>query len=144
MPPAKRAWTVVGAANTAMPPAGPYSTAIRAGHHLYVAGMTPRDPATGDYGPPDVRVQARRCLGNLRLVLESCGASCDDVVQVMVFLRDENDWDAFNEVWKEFFTAPYPTRTVAGANLRGGMLVEVTATAYLPDARGFDPRMTLV
>lgn len=144
MPPAKRAWTAVGSANTAMPPAGPYSTAVRAGNFLYVAGMTPRDPGTGDFGPPDIRVQTRRCLGNLRIVLESCGAALSDVVQCLVHLANIDDRDAFNEVWGEFFQAPFPVRTVVGASLRGTMLVEVTATAYLAEGKPFDPRMTLV
>lgn len=144
MPPAKRAWIAVGSANSAMPPAGPYSTAVRAGPHLYVSGMTPRDPGTGTFGPPDLRVQARRALGNLRIVLEACGAACQDVVQVVVHLADPADRDVFNEVWQEFFGPPYPTRTVVGAVLRDGMLVEVTAVAYLPEGKAFDPRMTLV
>jgi 2-iminobutanoate/2-iminopropanoate deaminase len=144
MPPAKRAWTAVGAANAAMPPAGAYTTAIRAGNTLYVAGMTPRDPASGDFGPDDVRIQSRRCLGNLKIVLESCGASLADVVQMLVHVRRIADRDAFEEIWKEFFQPPYPVRTVVGAELRGSMLVEVTATAFLPEGKPFDPRMTLV
>ncbi|MCE2941681.1 MAG: RidA family protein [Gemmatimonadota bacterium] len=144
MSPAKRTWAAVPAANAAMPPAGHYSSAVRAGQHLYVAGMTPRDPATGDFGPADVRVQARRCLGNLRIVLEASGASLGDVVQVLVHLRHVGDRDAFEAVWSEFFEAPYPARTIVGAELRGTMLVEVSATAYLGDGRSFDPRMTLV
>lgn len=144
MPPAKRAWTAVGAANSAMPPAGPYSTAVRAGSHLYVSGITPRDPGTGSIGPPDVRVQSRRALGNLRIVLESCGAGCLDVAHMLVHLADPGEWEAFNEVWQEFFQPPFPARTVVGAPLRGGILVEVTAVAYLPEGKAFDPKMTLV
>jgi 2-iminobutanoate/2-iminopropanoate deaminase len=144
MPPAKRAWTAVGSANAALPPAGAYSTAVRAGNTLFIAGMTPRDPATGDFGPDDIRVQSRRCLGNLKIVLESCGAGLHDIAQVLVHLRRVDDREAFEEVWKEFFQPPYPVRTVVGAELRGTMLVEVTATAFLADGKPFDPRMTLV
>mgnify|MGYP001810163645 CR=1 FL=1 len=144
MSPAKRAWAPVPAALKVLPPAGAYSTAVRAGHLLFVAGMTPRDPATGDFGPPDVRVQTRRCLGNLRIVLEASGASLADVVQVLVHLRHIDDREAFSEVWSEFFQAPFPARTVVGAELRGAMLVEVTATAYLADGKPFDAKMTLV
>lgn len=144
MPAPKRAWAPVAAANAAMPPAGPYSSAVRAGHMLFIAGMTPRDPATGDFGPDDVVVQTRRCLGNLRIVLEASGASLGDVVQVLVHLRRIADRDAFNTVWGEFFQAPLPARTIVGAELRGSMLVEITATAYLADGKPFDAKMTLV
>jgi 2-iminobutanoate/2-iminopropanoate deaminase len=131
---ADRAWAPVPAASEAVRPAGHYSSAVRAGPFVFVAGMTPRDPLTGDVGPDDARVHARRCLVNLRNALAACGARMDDVVSTLVHVARTDDWGAINEVWPEFFTAPYPTRTVVGATLRGGMLVEITATAYLGDA----------
>ena len=54
----------------------------------------------------------------------------EDVVSVIVYLADENDWGAFNAVYREAFTAPYPSRTVVGAGLRG-VLVEISAVAFL-------------
>ena len=53
----------------------------------------------------------------------------NDVVSTIVYLTDVDDWGKFNEVYKEFFTAPYPTRTAVGTQLRG-IRVEVSAVAY--------------
>ena len=68
----------------------------------------------------------------------------EDVVSVPVYLADENDWGAFNEVYAEFFTAPFPARTAVGCQLRG-ILVEVSAIAMIDpgSAKGFRPDMTL-
>jgi 2-iminobutanoate/2-iminopropanoate deaminase len=91
----------------------------------------PRDVRTGELLGDDIESQAHAVLGNLRRVLETAGATLDDVVAVTVYLADPDDWGAFNDVYRETFTAPYPSRTVVGARLRG-ILVEVTAIAASP------------
>ena len=129
MQPSKRHWQPV--LNDRLPaPAGNYSPAIRAGDFLFVSGQVPKDPATGALVGGGIEAESRRTLENLRLALEAGGATLSDVVSVLVHLADENDWGAFNGVFGSVFSPPYPTRTVVGASLRG-MLVEVTATAYL-------------
>jgi len=52
------------------------------------------------------------------------------VVSVTVYLADDNDWGAFDQVYRRIFTAPFPTRAVVGASLRG-ILVEVSAIAAI-------------
>ena len=112
-------------------PVGPYTPAVRAGDFVYVSGQVPRDPATGvlvgDYLP----MQARSVLNNVRRALETAGSSMEEVVSVTVYLTSVDDWGAFNEVYKEFFREPYPSRTAVGAELRG-ILVEVSVVAYSP------------
>jgi len=113
------------------PPAGPYSPAVRAGGLLFVSGQVPKDPRTGEVEGDDVATQSRRVLENLARTLAAGGARLTDVVSVTVYLADENDWGAFNAVYREAFSPPYPTRTVVGARLRG-VLVEVSAIASVP------------
>lgn len=114
-------------------PVGPYSPAVRAGDFVYVSGQVPRDPATGELAGEDTATQSRAVLENVRRTLEAAGASLADVVSVTVYLVDTQDWAAFNEVYKEFFTEPYPSRTAVGVELRG-IRVEVSAVAYAPRA----------
>ena len=130
MPDTKRHWTPVHLPADCAPPAGPYSPGVRAGDLLFVSGQVPRNPTTGETEGADVQAQARRTLENLRMVLAAAGAGVDDVVSVTVYLADEQDWGAFNEVYREVFRPPYPSRTVVGAALRG-ILVEVSAIARL-------------
>ena len=126
----KRHWSPVHLPTDCAPPAGPYSPAVRAGELLFVSGQVPRDPRTGDTVGADVKQQARRTLENLGMVLGAAGAALTDVVSVTVYLADENDWGEFNEVYREIFRPPYPSRTVVGAQLRG-ILVEVSAVARI-------------
>jgi 2-iminobutanoate/2-iminopropanoate deaminase len=125
-----RAWQSVTLGDEFPPPVGPYSPAVRAGDLLFVSGQVPRDPRSGALVGDDVTAQARSTLDNLRRVLAAAGARIEDVVSVTVYLADENDWGAFNEVYRTVFSPPYPTRTVVGARLRG-VLVEVSAVAWL-------------
>jgi endoribonuclease L-PSP, putative len=108
-------------------PAGPYSQGIIAGTRIYVAGQRPTNPATGTI-PEGITAQAVQTLNNVKAVLEAGGATLDDVVKVGVYLADIAYFAEFNEVYKQFFTAPYPVRTTVSCSLRG-FLVEVDAIA---------------
>ena len=111
-------------------PAGAYSPAVRAGDFVFISGQVPRDPKTGALPGDDIESQVRLVLANVKAALAAAGASLDDVVSVTAYLADVDDWGKFNDIYKETFRAPFPTRTAIGANLRG-ILVEVSAVAYL-------------
>lgn len=124
----QRRWTPVSLPAELPPPVGAYSPAIRAGQLIFVSGQVPRDPRTGETKGSDVREQTRAVLENVERVLATAGATLDDVVSVTAYLADINDWGAFNDVYRELFRVPYPTRTTVGAQLHG-FLVEITVIA---------------
>lgn len=132
---APRAWSPAPRPAGDPAPKGPYTPAVRAGGFIFVAGQTPRDPASGAVVGATIEAQSRQVLENLRRVLDAAGATLDDVVSVTVYLADVSSWDAFNVVYREFFGEPFPTRTAVGATLRG-ILVEVSAVAYTGTATG--------
>jgi 2-iminobutanoate/2-iminopropanoate deaminase len=111
-------------------PVGAYSPAVRAGDFVFISGQVPRDPRTGTLPGEDIDSQVRLVLANLKGALAAAGASLDDVVSVTAYLANVDDWGRFNDIYRDTFRAPYPTRTAVGANLRG-ILVEVSAVAYL-------------
>ncbi|MBA4377574.1 MAG: RidA family protein [bacterium] len=109
---------------------GPYSQGVAAAGLVFTAGQIGLDPATGKFVPGGVVEQARRALDNARAVVEAGGATLADVVKVTVFLADMGDFAAFNEVYREFFTADFPARSAVGvAALPVGALVEVEMIA---------------
>jgi len=132
----QRSWTPISPAADAPAPAGAYSPAIRAGDLIFVSGQIPKDPRTGAVVQGDVRVQTRQVIDNVRRVLEGAGATLADVVSVTAYLADAGDWGAFNDTYRELFSAPYPTRTTVGVQLRD-ILVEISVIAYVgaPPAR---------
>jgi 2-iminobutanoate/2-iminopropanoate deaminase len=109
---------------------GPYSAALRAGQLLFVSGQIPIDPATGLIIDGDIGVQTRQVLRNITALLEAGGCSLDSVVRTTVFLADMNDFGAMNEVYRSFFSDPYPARsTVQAARLPRDARIEIDVIA---------------
>ncbi len=111
---------------------GPYSQAIQAGNVVYVSGQLPIDPATGSFAGEDVAAQTRQSLTNIRNILEAGGLDMSKVVKTTVMLKDIADFAAMNEVYAEFFTAPYPARAAFQvAALPKDARVEIECVAVL-------------
>lgn len=110
-------------------PKGPYSPAVRAGDFIYVSGQTPRDARTGELVGDDIATQTRATVSNVQRVLAQAGATLSDVVSVTLYLQRMDDWAAANEVYKEFFAPPFPSRTAVGCDLRD-ILVEISVVAW--------------
>ena len=112
---------------------GPYSLAVAAeGKFLFVSGMTPMDPATGQMSKGPVAEQTRVVLENLRKVVEGASGRLADVVSVRVFLAQltEKNFAEMNAVYQEFFRGDYPARTTVGAQLLN-MQVEIECVVRL-------------
>ena len=120
------------AINTTNAPAaiGPYSQAIEACGTVYVSGQLPIDPATGEFAQGGIQAEARQSLTNIKNILAEAGLTMQSVVKVTVLLADISNFAAVNEVYAEFFQAPYPARSAfAVAALPKGANVEIEAIA---------------
>ena len=119
--------------NTDKAPAaiGPYSQAIDSGTGLvFVSGQLPIDPATGAFPVGGVNEQTKQSLLNAEAILEIAGLNLSNVVKTTVFLADMGDFAAMNEVYAQFFSAPFPARSaVAVKTLPKGALVEIECIA---------------
>jgi len=108
----------------------PFSEAVRVGDVLYLSGQVGVVPGTLKLVPGGIRDEARQAMENIRPTLEAHGRSMRDVVKCTVMLADISEWAAFNEIYKTFFSAPYPARSALGANgLALGARVEVECIA---------------
>ena len=114
------------------PVLAPYSPAVAAGQLVFVSGQV----SVGDDGQlatDDFESQARRVYGGLRTLLEQAGCSMADVCQVSTYLVRREDFDAFNRIFEESFSAPYPARiTLVSELIVPGLLIEATAIALRP------------
>ena len=118
--------------NTDKAPAaiGPYSQAIRTGNLVFVSGQLPIDPATGAFPEGGIQEQTRQSILNAQAILQEAGLSLSHVVKTTVFLADMGDFAAMNEVYAQFFQAPFPARSaVAVKTLPKGALVEIECIA---------------
>ena len=111
-------------------PLANYSEAFRVGDFVFAAGQIPSDYATGippeartdpafPYYGSDIKKRTRYVLDNLAKTFAAAGSSLDEVIKAQVFLEDLEQFNAFDEVWKEYFATP-PARTTIGTT---GLLV---------------------
>jgi reactive intermediate/imine deaminase len=108
----------------------PFSEAVRVGDTLYLSGQIGIQPGTLNLAPGGIEGEARQTLDNIRTTLEAHGYSLRDVVKCTVMLADIAEWAAFNEVYRKYFSPPYPARSALGANgLALGARVEVECIA---------------
>lgn len=110
-------------------PVGPYNQAIRAGNTLYVAGQGPIDPQTGQVVIGTIEEQATLTFENINAILNAAGFSMNDVVKVTAYLTDLADFAKYNEIYKKYFTEPYPARATVGAQLLMHTFIEVECIA---------------
>ena len=112
-------------------PAGvPLAEAVRVGDTLYLSGQIGIQPGTLKLVPGGIKEEAKQTLTNIKTTLEAHGYTLRDVVKCTVMLADIAKWGDFNEVYKSFFSEPYPARSALGANgLAVGAQVEVECIA---------------
>jgi 2-aminophenol/2-amino-5-chlorophenol 1,6-dioxygenase subunit alpha len=104
-------------------PVGPYPHARRVGDFLFLSGIGPRKPVTGEIpglhpdGTHDIDVQTRACIENVKTILAEAGSSLEKVLDVTVYLTDmKGDFDRFNRAYGEYFGGIQPTRTTVGVD----------------------------
>ncbi len=118
--------------NTAQAPAaiGPYSQANQIGNMVFTSGQIPLIPQTMEIIAGGISEQAEQVMKNLMAVLEEAQASAATVIKTTCFLKDMNDFVAFNEVYGKYFPDNAPARScVEVARLPKDVLVEVEAIA---------------
>lgn len=110
-------------------PAGPYTPALITGNFVFVSGQTPEKPGTDELVEGDIKVQTKQVMENIKGILEAAGCSMDDIVKVTCHLADINDFNGYNEVYGQYFTKPYPTRTTVQSVIPGNSLIEIDVIA---------------
>jgi 2-aminomuconate deaminase len=109
-------------------PVGAYPHARQVGNLLFLSGIGPRKKGSkeipgvvldskGQISNYDIAEQCHSVFDNVRTVLEECGSSWDDLVDVTVFLTNmKDDFPVFNQIYAEYFKKNMPSRTTLEIN----------------------------
>jgi 2-iminobutanoate/2-iminopropanoate deaminase len=120
---------IAGAPN----PVAPFSHATEADGWVFLTGQMPFSGTSVDEPYPEgIEAQTHQVMKNLRAVLQGCGLTLADVLQVRVYLLHfERDYPAMNAVYASYFAAGRrPARTCIGVNgLAKGALIEIDMVA---------------
>ncbi|NCG25100.1 MAG: RidA family protein [Actinobacteria bacterium] len=115
----------------------PFTPAVEANGFIFVSGQASVD-ATGAIISGTFEEEMRRSFANVESVLASAGVTLRDVVRVTSYVRDSVDGPRYNEVYREFFTAPLPARTTISNCLSPALKFEVDVIAVRPNPTGTD------
>jgi 2-iminobutanoate/2-iminopropanoate deaminase len=107
----------------------PHVPGIRIGDYLFLSGMVPVDPQTGERSHGPIAEQVRVTLSNIQHLLESAGSSLQRVVRVHVVLADISDIEEMDRVFHEFFPVDPPARMTWSMQLRFGNGCEIECVA---------------
>ncbi|UCD57008.1 MAG: deaminase [Candidatus Hydrogenedentota bacterium] len=116
---------------TAPAAVGPYSQAVKAGGWIYLSGQIPVDPKTNQVVRGTIQEQTQLVLRNSQRVLETAGASLQNVVKVSLFMANMKDFSEINTVYSSFFPSePLARSAVQVARLPKDVGIEVDMVAY--------------
>jgi len=106
---------------------GPYAQAVQYGDLLFVSGMIPLDPTTGELVTGNFETEVVRVLENIKAVVEAGGMSLKNVLKTTVFLKDLGNFGKFNEIYGRYFGDILPAReTVQAAQLPRDVSIEMS------------------
>jgi 2-iminobutanoate/2-iminopropanoate deaminase len=108
----------------------PYSQAIRAGGLVFVSGQLALAPGGNEIVGSGIAEQTEQVFANLGAILEAAGSGLDRIVKTTVYLRDLDDFQGMNEIYRQHVGDVPPARaTLEVSALPSGALVEIDAIA---------------
>ncbi|HET8755312.1 MAG TPA: RidA family protein [Solirubrobacteraceae bacterium] len=120
-------------------PVGPYSNVVTSppGTLVFVAGQVALDADGNVVGAGDIVAQTRQVMENIGAALEAAGATFADVVKIVNYITDVNEFSKMAAVRREFLREPYPTSTLVEvqALMFPELMIEIEAMAVVPQER---------
>ncbi len=123
---------IIFSPDAGVPPNVPLSQAIKVGNVIYLSSFVAADPKTRKIVGRTIEEQTRRSIKNCESVLRAAGSSLNDVVRVMVLLKNPRHFERMNREYAKLFPKDPPARTVVkiGAHLPNA-LISIMMTAVV-------------
>jgi 2-iminobutanoate/2-iminopropanoate deaminase len=118
-----------------LPSSSLYSQGVKVGKTIYLSGIVAFDPSTKKVELKTIEEQTERAIRNCELILRTGGANLEDVVQVIVLLKNPQDFDSMNKAYSKIFTTDPPTRAVSKLGVDvPNILVSMMMTASVAES----------
>jgi aminoacrylate peracid reductase len=110
----------------------PCSTARICDNVIYMSGLLPLDEKGNLVGPEDVGAQTEHIIGWIQSIAKGYGGSLRSVTFNQIFLTSLSDYDAMNDVYREYFSEEPPARCCVRAELlKPEYLVQIASVVHL-------------
>jgi len=106
----------------------PFSPSVCFGDLVFISGHASVD-GTGQIISDTFEGEFRRSVENVRKVLAAAGSDLAHVIQTRNYVRDAEDLPLYNQLYREYFSAPFPTRTTITNCLSAALRYEIEVVA---------------
>ena len=100
---------------------------------IFVSGVQAPAGDSNEVATEDIAEQTRLVFEEISMILKAAGATLDNVVKAVIYLKDMNDFEIVSPIRAEYFKNSMPVSTMveAGAFVRKGSKIEIEVTALL-------------
>ncbi|TYC68915.1 RidA family protein [Stappia sp. BW2] len=110
---------------------------VARGTMVFVRGQIGQDLDTSkNVGVGDVKAQTEQAMANIKMLLEEAGSELDHITKITIYLIDPRYREDVYRIVGKWLKGVFPVSTgiVVSALARPEWLVEIDATAVIPDA----------
>jgi 2-iminobutanoate/2-iminopropanoate deaminase len=111
---------------------GAYSDGVVVDGFLFVSGQASIDFKTSKVMLGTIEDETHRTLQNISAIVQSTGASMENVVKCTVHLADITEFERYNQVYAQYFPGIKPSRTTVQSVLAEGFRVEIDCIVKMP------------
>lgn len=131
---------IIEANNTENAPIDAFSTqTVAFSHYNHLSAQLPIDPKTGKIVTGGIKEQTAQCLKNIQAIVESIDHVMADVVKTNIFLKNIEDLQTAEEVYKTFFPEGIPAKRIIGViSLPENALIQIDVV--VSNAEGTPPK----
>lgn len=112
---------------------GTFHHVVKANGFLFLSSQLSCDLKTGEIIPGNIKEQTKRAMDNIKFLVESAGSKMEDIIKVVIYMRDTKYRKDINEVYSQYFeigTEPTKVSVQAPSPISGvDVEIEVTAIA---------------
>ena len=88
----------------------PFSPSVGYGDLIFISGQASVD-GSGKIVGDTFEGEFRRSIENVKKVLEAAGSDLAHVIQTRNYVREATDLPLYNQLYREYFSEPFPART---------------------------------
>ena len=100
---------------------------------IFVSGVQAPKGEVNEVATEDLAEQTKLIFQEISDILKQAGATLDDVVKAVIYLKDINDFEVVSPIRAEYFKNSMPVSTMVevGGFVRKGSKIEIEVTAII-------------